>query len=151
MPILIDNLDSLNTKTQELITIAKKISIEAYNKYSKFNVGAAILCKSGKIYQGTFMENVSLGLTICAETAAATAANTAGEKQILEIAIVGGKEGNSQIITPCGRCRQILYEYACIGENDFAVYCSNYDLSKVVLATISELLPVPFGPNQLLS
>lgn len=127
MPISIANLESLSLDTQELIKTAKQTSLKAYNKYSEFYVGAAILGESGKIYTGTFMENVSLGLTICAETAAATSANTDGEKKILELAVVGGKPGSSPIITPCGRCRQILFEYASIGDNDFAIYCSNFN------------------------
>lgn len=149
MPISINSFESLNSDTQKIMKLAQQVSLKAYNKYSNFNVGAAILGESGKIHIGTFMENVSLGLTICAETAAVTAANSAGEKRILEIAVVGGTPESDRITTPCGRCRQILFEYASIGKNDFAVYCANYDLSKIQLATISELLPIPFGPDNL--
>ena len=151
MPILINTLESLSSDTQKLMRLAQQVSLKAYNRYSNFNVGAAILCESGNINLGTFMENVSLGLTICAETAAVTSANSAGEKKILEVAIVGGTPESEQITSPCGRCRQVLLEYASIGKNDFPIYCANYNLSKIQLATICELVPIPFCPDQLLS
>ena len=76
---------------------------------------------------------------------------SAGEKKILEVAIVGGTPESEQITSPCGRCRQVLLEYASIGKNDFPIYCANYNLSKIQLATICELVPIPFCPDQLLS
>lgn len=145
MPILINNIDNLPEEIIELINKAKKVAFNAYNKYSKFYVGSAVLTESGNIYLGTFMENSSFGMTICAEPAAILNANTNGDLNIVSIAVVGGdniKEGDP--ITPCGRCRQIIYEASVIKGSDIDIYCCNLELNKIIVTTIKELLPIAF-------
>jgi cytidine deaminase len=90
----------------ELIHAALDAQQRAYCPYSNFPVGAAIRTASGKIYQGANVENVSYGLSICAERVAASAAVAAGDREFTAIAIVsrGG-------VTPCGACRQFLAEF----------------------------------------
>lgn len=146
MPILIKTPSDLPDDILALINEAQKVSLNAYNKYSKFLVGAAVRTKSGKIYTGTFLENSSFGLTICAEPAAIMNANSNGDFNIDTIAIVGGDpsiEGNEPI-TPCGRCRQIIFEASTVNNQDIDIYCSDLKLTKVLITTIYELLPLPF-------
>jgi len=92
---------------EELVRAALDAQKRAYAPYSSFPVGAALRTASGKIYQGTNVENASFGLTICAERVAAAAAVAAGERDFAAIAVVsrGG-------VTPCGACRQFLAEFA---------------------------------------
>jgi cytidine deaminase len=81
---------------------------KAYAPYSKFAVGAALLSESGEVYTGCNVENISLGLTICAERSAVTMAIQAGCREFAGIAIVADTETP---ISPCGACRQFLAEF----------------------------------------
>lgn len=120
----------------ELLEEARQARHRAYAPYSNFKVGAALRTKSGKVFQGVNVENISIGLTICAERSAGVAAVTAGELEWEEIAVVAD---TSRPTSPCGACRQFLSEF-------------NLDL-KVVVAnqgevfyttTVAELLPRAF-------
>jgi len=93
---------------QNLVDAASKVRARAYAPYSKFAVGAALLTRSGKIFTGCNVENVSLGLTICAERAAVAAAIADGEKEFEAIAVVTDFR---EPVFPCGACRQVLAEF----------------------------------------
>ncbi len=80
----------------------------AYAPYSKFAVGAALLTKSGKVFLGCNVENISLGLTMCAEQAAVASAVTSGDVEFVCMAVVSNSK---EPVLPCGRCRQILAEF----------------------------------------
>jgi cytidine deaminase len=90
-----------------LIDAARSAFDKAYAPYSHFCVGAAVRTPAG-IFVGCNVENVSLGLTICAERAAVAAAVAAGERTLLEIAVVSD---SAEPPTPCGACRQVLAEF----------------------------------------
>lgn len=93
----------------ELIAEAKAVRLRAYAPYSRFPVGAAILGKSGRIFTGCNVENLSFGLTICAERGAVSAALAAGERDFVAMAVVADSR---EPVTPCGACRQVLAEFA---------------------------------------
>ena len=97
----------MDDQVHAVIDAALEARKRAYAKYSDFLVGAALLTTDGKVYSGCNVENVSYGLTICAERAAAFTAVAAGERrfEMLAIASSGG-------VTPCGACRQVLAEFA---------------------------------------
>lgn len=141
--------DKLKDYQKELIEKAESVMKNAYNLYSHFYVGAAVLFDSGSVYLGTFAENSSQGGTICAERAAILAANTAGERNIKAVAVIGGAEGfdAEEPVAPCGMCRQFIYDFSQIADNDVEIICSNTKKDKIFLTSISELLPVPFGPK----
>ncbi len=106
---------------------------KAYAPYSKFAVGAALRTKSGRIFRGCNVENLSFGLTICAERNAVFAAVAEGEREFDAIAIVAD---SIQPVTPCGACRQVLAEFS----PSLPVRCSN--LQGVHFdSSIAELLP----------
>ncbi len=93
---------------RELLDIAIDAYKNAYAPYSKVQVGAALLTKSGKVYTGVNVENASFGATNCAERTAVFKAVSEGEKEYVAIAVASNLE---QIITPCGICRQVLIEF----------------------------------------
>ena len=93
----------------ELIESATEARLHAYVPYSRFAVGAAVQCRSGAIYVGTNIENISYGLTVCAERIAIGSAITAGEREFVAIAVVAD---TIEPIVPCGACRQFLAEFA---------------------------------------
>ena len=92
----------------QLVAAAAQARENAYAPYSRFRVGAALLTRSGKIFAGCNVENVSLGLTSCAERNAVAAAIASGEKDFLAIAMVTDFE---EPVLPCGACRQVLAEF----------------------------------------
>ncbi len=143
----------LDQADRHLVEKALHASIHAYAPYSGFAVGAAVRTRSAKTYAGANLENASYGVTICAEIAATTAANSAGDQEIEAIAIVGHKfttpQDSSQLVTPCGRCRQVIFEAAQVAKTDVRVFSCSGDLSKIMESTISELLPAAFGPANL--
>lgn len=147
------NLAELAEADRHLLNVALDATANAYAPYSGFAVGAAVLTKSGHVYAGSNLENAAYGVVMCAEVAAVTAANTAGDFEIVAIAVLGHKftfpRDHSQIVTPCGRCRQIISEAAEIAETDVRIISSNGDLSRVMVSTISEMLPEAFGPRNL--
>lgn len=94
---------------EKLIQKAKEVRAHAYAPYSNFPVGAALLGYNGEIYTGCNVENVSFGLTICAERGAVVKALSRGVREFKKIAIVADP---SSYCFPCGACRQVLYEFA---------------------------------------
>jgi cytidine deaminase len=99
----------MDTQFDDLTQNAVKGRLQAYAPYSKFSVGAAVQCKSGAVFVGCNIENISYGLTICAERVAVGSAVAAGEREFAAIAIVAD---TIEPIVPCGACRQFLAEFA---------------------------------------
>lgn len=92
-----------------LFTLALEASRASYSPYSRFRVGAALLCKDGTVFTGTNVENRSFGLTVCAERAAVSAAVSAGRRDFVGIVIA--TPDASYPVSPCGACRQVLSEF----------------------------------------
>ena len=99
----------MNMQFIGLIQSASEARLKAYAPYSRFAVGAAVQCRSGAIYVGTNIENISYGLTVCAERIAIGSAVAAGEREFVAIAVVAD---TVEPIVPCGACRQFLAEFA---------------------------------------
>lgn len=120
---------------------SKAVSTNAYCRYSKFHVGAAIKTKSGKIFTGCNVENVSFGLTMCAERNAIGAMITAGESDPQEVVIYTPTDTPT---LPCGACRQVLNEFN--GKMKITSIC---DGKEVFNGTLDELLPHAFPVDAL--
>ena len=120
---------------QALIDAARKARANAYAPYSKYQVGAAVLGGSGRIYSGCNVENVTYGLTVCAERVAIFRAVAEGEHEIAALAVV-----TENGATPCGACRQVLVELGSIAR----VLIANADGSFRETSAL-ELLPQAFG------
>lgn len=120
---------------QCLLKIAWAAREQAYAAYSNFAVGAALLSQSGNIFAGCNVENISFGLTICAERSAVTAAVQAGERDFVAIAIAAA---TATPIVPCGACRQVLAEF----NHSIIVYSEGADRDRMEWV-LSFLLPSP--------
>ena len=92
-----------------LVEKAREAMERAYAPYSGFRVGAALLAEDGSVHTGCNVENVSYGLTICAERAAVAGAVVRGMRKYQAVAIVTEAEG---AVAPCGACRQVLTEFS---------------------------------------
>lgn len=123
---------------QKLVQAAAKARKGAVAPYSKFQVGAALLTRSGKIIGGANVESASYGLTCCAERVALFKALTSGEKDFTAVAVVARCDEGPM---PCGACRQLLREYA----PDAKVFIADSGhLRKIREFTVQELLPAAF-------
>lgn len=109
----------------------------AYAPYSNFPVGVAALVDDGRIVQGCNVENASYGVTLCAECGLVSALTMSGGGKLVAFSCV---DGHGNVLMPCGRCRQLLYEHSAPGM-----------LLETVsgIKTIDEVLPDAFGPRQL--
>jgi cytidine deaminase len=139
-----------------LVEQARAAALRAYAPYSRFSVGCAILSLDGEIVLGSNMENACYRLGVCAEIAALTAAQQAfGLDRIARIAVAGGHIGpDEQLagaapVTPCGGCRQAIFEAAQLSGRDLEVVSANGDGGESIVSRISELLPLGFGPASL--
>ena len=128
----------------QLIKAALKAREHAYAPYSNFAVGAAVLTKDGQVYTGCNIENASYGATNCAERTAIFKAVSEGNKEIIKIAIVGGKTGEeiTEYAYPCGVCRQVMVEFSNPKELKVLVAKSEEEYLEM---TLDELLPMSFG------
>ncbi len=125
---------------EKLFATAKSALDQAYCPYSGYQVGAAVLTKSGKMYSGCNIENASYSLTVCAERVALFKAISEGSLDIKELVVV--IKGES-LPSPCGACRQVMAELAPNAE----VYLAS-DSGKYQVQTVDELLPNSFtGKN----
>lgn len=126
----------------QLVEIALDARKNSYAPYSNYRVGAALLCDDGiNIYSGCNIENASYPCGLCAERVALAKAVSDGHRKFRAIAIVGSSE---EICTPCGLCRQALFEFA----PDLTVICcgskGNYEIHS-----LNELLAAGFGSSSL--
>ena len=132
---------------ERLVAHALEMVPRAYAPYSRFQVGAAVLAASGKIYGGANVENASYPAGICAERSAIAQAISAGERELAAIAICGGKGGAvADFCAPCGICRQTMREF-CDPEAFRVVGARSAADCKVY--ALAELLPDSFGPEAL--
>jgi len=101
---------SLDAALEELLKQARRAALHSYSPYSKFKVGAALKLTNGKTVTGTNVENVSYGLTICAERSALVraVAEFGPEIRVEAVAIANLNDAASP---PCGACRQVLAEF----------------------------------------
>ena len=128
----------LNKTRESLMKEAISAQEKAYSPYSKFKVGAALLTKNGKVFTGCNIENVSYGMTICAERVAIFKAVSEGYTKFEAIAV---SASSNDPIYPCGACRQVLAEF-----NPKIEVFVNHDEKSYPLF---DLLPKSFDQEQL--
>ena len=140
---------------EELVALARAAALKAYAPYSKFHVGCAVESVDGEVVTGANMENACYRLGLCAEQSALTAAqHVFGLGKVARIAVAGGgldggALSGAMTCTPCGGCRQAIYEAACLSSRDVEIICSSGDGSAVERHAIGALIPHGFGPANL--
>lgn len=110
---------------------------KAYARYSKFPVGAAALTSDGRIVSGCNVENASYGLTLCAECTLVGNLHMTGGGLLRAFYCV---DGGGNVLMPCGRCRQLLYEFRAPGMEL---------MTTQGIMTMDQVLPDAFGPEHL--
>ncbi len=121
----------------QLVQKALEARNNSYSPYSKYQVGAALVCADGTIYTGCNIENASYPCGICAERTAMSKAVSEGHKKFTSMAVAGSSK---EICTPCGICRQFMYEFA----PDLRILCSS-DSGEYKELILKDLLPEGFG------
>lgn len=140
----------LSELQKKMLDSAITVMKTSYSPYTHFSVGAALSTYDDKIITGSNVENAALGDSICAERAAILRANATGYRQFKSIAIVAkGKEETKDVSAPCGSCRQMLYEASSVSERDLEIIMATKKKDKIIVSSISELLPLAFGPVDL--
>jgi cytidine deaminase len=123
------------TETESLIAAARSARERAYAPYSDFKMGAAIRTEDGRRITGTLVENVSLGLAMCAERVALFAGVDAGQRPTM-LALVS-KRTDGELTWPCGACLQVALE---LGGPDLVVHAADLD-GTLESASVESLLP----------
>jgi cytidine deaminase len=127
----------MNIDWNALRAVANEAMTKAYAPYSKFPVGAAAITDSGQIVSGCNVENASYGIGLCAECSLVSNLTMTGGGKLVAFTCV---DGHGNILMPCGRCRQLLFEHSAEG----------MVLETVSgVKTIDEVLPDAFGPRDL--
>lgn len=141
---------------QNIIEEALNIRDAAYTPYSKYRVGAALLCADGNIYLGCNIENGAYSPGVCAERVAFLEAVKKGERDFKAIAVVAGTEDVNMLkyASPCGVCRQVMAEFCkrdfkiilpkikIISKNSNGKY--NFEIEDIKIYTLDEILPFGF-------
>jgi cytidine deaminase len=130
-----------DTDLNRLAAVAKKVSRKAHCPYSKFSVGAVVITEAGAEYAGCNVENASYGLSMCAERNAIFQM-VAHEKQRIALVVIYTPTGHPT--APCGACRQVINEFGPTAR--IVAVCDGEDR---IDATLAELLPTAFGPENL--
>ena len=127
----------MNIDWDALREVAKDAMSKAYAPYSKFPVGAAAITEDGRIVAGCNVENASYGVGLCAECSLVSNLTMTGGGKLVAFTCV---DGHGNVLMPCGRCRQLLFEHSASGM-----------LLETVsgVKTIDEVLPDAFGPRDL--
>ena len=126
--------------------LASQAREHAYAPYSRYHVGAALLCRDGTVYLGSNIENASYGATNCAERTAFFKAIYDGKRDFDAIAIVGNaRDGAEDFCFPCGICRQIMLEFC---DRDFRLLFHNEE-GTVREFTLFQIIPFGFTPEHL--
>jgi cytidine deaminase len=120
-----------------LRTAAVEVMRRAYVPYSKFPVGAAALVDDGRVVVGCNVENAAYGVTLCAECGLVSSLHATGGGRLVAFTCV---DGHGEVLMPCGRCRQLLYES---GGSDLLVETVRG------VRTMADVLPDAFGPDDL--
>ena len=131
----------------ELCEIATDAMKRAYVPYSGYRVGAALLCKNGKVYTGCNIENSAFSPTNCAERTAFFKAVSEGRRDFAKIAVVGGRADLATpeyCCPPCGVCRQVMKEFC---KPDFEIIMAKSG-DEYKIMTLSELLPASFDKRE---
>lgn len=127
----------MEDRWETLLDHAREAMSHAYAPYSKYPVGAAARVDDGRVVTGCNVENAAYGVALCAECGMVSELIRSGGGRLVEFACV---DGRGEVLMPCGRCRQLLWEH---GGPELEL------LTVSGVRTMSEVLPDAFGPDDL--
>jgi cytidine deaminase len=145
---LYPNLESLPTIDISVVNKAFEAMEKAYAPYSKFKVGAALLLEDGQIIQGNNQENIAYPSGLCAERIALFHANAQFPEIAVELICIVAKGDLmpiSQLISPCGACRQVMLESENRQNKPIRIILVNQDNRTMCIDSVQNLLPFGFG------
>ena len=148
---LYPNLESLPTIDISVVSKAFEAMEKAYAPYSKFKVGAALLLEDGQIIQGNNQENIAYPSGLCAERIALFHANAQFPEIAVELICIVAKGDLmpiSQLISPCGACRQVMLESENRQNKPIRIILVNQDNRTMCIDSVQNLLPFGFGTFQ---
>jgi len=131
----------MKSDLEELVSVARVARRNAYVPYSHYAVGAAVLAKSGQVYSGCNVENAAYPTSLCAERVAIVKAVSAGERELVALAVVTSNAGS-----PCGSCRQVFSEFA---GDDAVIVLATARGNRRKKSSMKQILPDRFGPEHL--
>lgn len=139
--------DRLTDEERHLLDAARQAMATAYAPYSGVRVGAALQTVEGPVTASN-VENGAYGSTLCAERMAVGRANARGLRSfpLVAIAADGERLQADRPVTPCGACRQVLHEMARASDTATRLLMAKPGSDEVAIATLAELLPLPFEP-----
>ena len=145
---LYPNLESLPTIDISIVNKAFEAMEKAYAPYSKFKVCAALLLEDGQIIQGNNQENIAYPSGLCAERIALFHANAQFPEIAVELICIVAKGDLmpiSQLISPCGACRQVMLESENRQNKPIRIILVNQDNRTMCIDSVQNLLPFGFG------
>jgi cytidine deaminase len=131
----------MTTDPDTLLARARECLERAYAPYSRFQVAAAVLDDRGRVFTGVNVENISYGLSMCAERVAIFTAIASGARHIAAVAVAAS---GAELLSPCGACRQVIAEFAA---PDTPIYCEA--AGEPQRFSVAELLPSGFTAARL--
>ena len=145
------SIENLNDRQKHTLSEAVRALDYAYCPYSNYAVGAALMSLDGNVYIGANVENIAFGSTICAERSALVHANAHGVREFVYLAIIAKhlKIEESGIVTPCGACRQMLWEFSGQIGKELIVIMSSFDTLQIEISTMEELYPMGYKASNL--
>jgi cytidine deaminase len=153
--ILFDSADELDKETSELIKAAGNAMSRAYAPYSNFKVGAALRLDDHSIVEGNNQENSAYPSGLCAERVALFYAGAQfPEKMVKDIAVVASSFKNprfSEIVTPCGGCRQVMLETQSRQNKKIRIILTSMDGKGIIFESVNDIIPFSFDLSSLLS
>jgi len=147
----IGKISELNEMDKQLVDLALRATERAYAPYSGFKVGTAVLLEGGIIISGSNQENAAYPSGLCAERVAVFAASSDYPDRVIEKVAVVSKDKSGQIraVTPCGSCRQALYEYEIKQGEPIRVLIFGENEVLLEFNDIQSLLPFGFSKDQM--
>ncbi|HOZ98538.1 MAG TPA: cytidine deaminase [Niabella sp.] len=146
------DISELSQSDSELLVRAIALTKIAYAPYSKFQVASVARLANGKIVEGTNQENASYPVGICAERALLGSIGTLFPNEIIETIAITYQPSNGKSdrpISPCGMCRQALYEYETRVNHSIRLILAGKEGNIFIVNTVKDLLPFSFGSEDL--
>ena len=147
----VGKISDLHEMDKQLVDLALRAADRAYAPYSSFKVGTAVLMEGGIIISGSNQENAAYPSGLCAERVAIFSASSDYPDRVIEKVAVVSKDQKGQIraVSPCGSCRQVLYEYEIKQGEPIRILIFGENEVLLEFKDVQSLLPFGFSKDQM--